>query len=422
LSDVVNATGIVKPRDVALVFPRLPGIVEEIYAHVGQKVAKGDRLFKIDSEMAKRNLEKAQAAAEKTKKLENAAKTGWEKLKDINNRGYGSERDVLEAEAKHAGATEAVKEAESALRQAQLAMEWTTVKAPIAGTIIEKNLYIGQPVGLSAAAGGGGSSGVSAAALAAPGGSSSGPSTSSLFGMTEPKIPFMIAADLSDLEIYAQIPQGDIGRVKAGFPVKFTVDAFPDEAPFDGQVTEIHLMPINVLGTNFYPAVIKVTNRQIAKDSNAPKAAEEAENWILRPGMTMNVDITRETHNNVWMLPSAALSFTLDDFYIKPEAREKLAEKRKGVGNSSDWKTVWILRNNMAWPILARIGGKNEQGRGGINTGSYAEVLEWDDEMKELINKEKKIRPEDPKTYPKPIIAAPQPKQSIFDKPILKFS
>src|SRR5437660_368550 len=67
MADVVNSTGIVKPRDVALVFPRIPGIVEEIYAHVGQKVAKGDRLFKIDSEMTKRSLEKAQAAVEKTR-------------------------------------------------------------------------------------------------------------------------------------------------------------------------------------------------------------------------------------------------------------------------------------------------------------------------------------------------------------------
>src|SRR5262249_42748593 len=161
-------------------------------------------------------------------------------LTEINNRGYGSERDVLEAKAKYAGATEAVKEAESALTQAKLAMEWTTVRARIAGTIIEKNLYIGQPVGPSAGAGGGGSGGGGAAAAAtAAGGAAGGPSASSLFGMTEPKIPFMIAANLGDMEVYAQISQSDVGRVKTGLKAKFTVDAFADEPPFEGEVTQV---------------------------------------------------------------------------------------------------------------------------------------------------------------------------------------
>ena len=249
-----------------------------------------------------------------------------------------------------------------------------------------------------------------------PGGSSSTPSVSSAFGMGEAKIPFIIAADLGDLEVYAQIPQGDIGKVKAGLPTKFTVDAFPDETPFEGQVTEVHLMPMNVLGTNFYPAVIKVTNRPVTQDDpNASKSADKQEDWVLRPGMTVNVDITREVHKNVWMLPSAALSFTLDEYYIKPEARQALAEKLK-VDNPNDWKTVWVLRDNKAWPILAKIGGKNDQGRSGISYGSYAEVLDWDKETKDLID------PKDPKTYPKPIIAAPQPKQSIFDRPTFKIS
>src|SRR5262249_47427382 len=144
--------------------------------------------------------------------------------------------------------------------------------------------HIGQPVGPSAAVGGGGSN---AAPSPVPGGGSSGPSTSSLFGMTEMRIPFMIAADLGDFEVLAQIPQGDLGRVKAGLQAKFTVDAFPDEPAFEGTVTEVHLMPVNVLGTNFYPAVIKVANRRIGEaEPNTAEAAREKADWVLRPGMT----------------------------------------------------------------------------------------------------------------------------------------
>jgi hypothetical protein len=242
--------------------------------------------------------------------------------------------------------------------------------------------------------------------------------------MTEPKIPFMIAADLGDLEVIAQIPQGDIGRVKVRLQAKFTVDAFPEEPAFEGEVTEVHLMPVNVLGTNFYPAVIKVANRRIGEaDPNAPKSSKEQADWVLRPGMTVNIDITREIHNDVWMLPSAALSFTLDDYYITrltPEARQKL-DTLKTFNSPNDWKTVWIVRDKKPWPIFARVGGKNKQGRPGINNGSYAEVLEWDQDVKELL-KERKLDCKNPETYLKLIIAAPQPKQSIFDKPILKFS
>ncbi len=411
MTDLVNATGIVKPREVALVFPRLPGIVEEIYGHVGQKVAKGDPLFKVNDEMARRSLERAQAAVEKTKKLEDAAKTGWERLKDVRDKGYGSEREVLEAQARYAGATEAVKEAESALKQAQLAMEWTTVKALIAGVIIEKNLYIGQPVGLSAA-GGGGSSGGSAMASAA-GGGSPGPSTSSLFGMTEPRIPFMIAADLGDLEVYAQITQGDIGRVRAGLQAKFTVDAFPDEPAFEGKLTDVHLMPVNVLGTNLYPAVIKVANRHegAAADPNAAAKQSDAD-WVLRPGMTVNVDITRETHSGVWKLPSAAINLEIDKHFITPVAEEKL-NKRQSLKNPDDWVVVWVMgQEKKPWPIFVRIGGKNEQGKPGIKEGNYVEVLEWQKD-KELDGK---LKAGEESSYPELIIATPPPKLSIFER------
>jgi HlyD family secretion protein len=422
LSDVVNATGIVKPREIAVVFCRVPGIVEEIFpsAKVGHRVEKDQPLFKVSSEFAKRGLERAQAQVKKAKGLRDSAKDAVDHLKNIADKGYPQPKEKeLEAQTKYTAAVEGVDEAESGLKQAELAMEWTTVKAPIAGVIIEKNLYLGQPVGLSAAAGGGGSAGGSNMAAPSPTGlSSSGPSTTSFFGMTEPKIPFIIAADLGDLEIYAQIPQGDIGRVKAGLPVKFTVDAFPDEPEFTGKITEVLLMPMNVLGSNFYPAVIKVANRRVGQaDPNARKAKEGDADWILRPGMTVNVDITRETHNDVWMLPSAALSFTLDDAYISPAARDEL-KKLSTFKNPNDWKTVWIMGDDKKpWPIFARIGGTNKEGKPGISANSGgAEVLEWDPKTAS------KLDPKNPATYPQLINAAPQPKQSIFDRPTLKFS
>src|SRR5205823_13965291 len=111
-------------------------VVEEVYGHVGQKVAKGDPLFKVNDEMARRSLERAQAALKKAKALRESAKNGLDYMNKITERGVATTKErELEVQTKYDAAVEGVEEAESALRQAKLAMEWTTVKAPIAGVI-----------------------------------------------------------------------------------------------------------------------------------------------------------------------------------------------------------------------------------------------------------------------------------------------
>jgi len=91
LSEVVSATGIVIPKEVAVVFCKVPGTVEEIYGKVGQRVEKGQPLFKVGSEMVKHKLAKAKAGREKAKDYQDAAKTGWGRMKEVVNKGYGSE-------------------------------------------------------------------------------------------------------------------------------------------------------------------------------------------------------------------------------------------------------------------------------------------------------------------------------------------
>jgi len=406
MTDVVNATGIVKPKEIFLVFCKTPGTVEEIIGKVGQKVEKDQPLFRVNSEMAKHNLERAKAGLQKAKDYQDAAKTGWDRMKEVLDKGYGSQKELIELQLKHASATEAVKEAESALKQANLAMDWTTVKAPISGIIIDKNLYLGQPVGLSATTSGGGggsSSGLGQSGLG--GGPSAGASTSSLLGMSELRVPFIIASDLGDLEVYAQISQGDIGRVKAGLKALFTVDAFP-EKPFVGEITDINLMPVSVPGATFYPAVIKVRNDKADGD------------WILRPGMTVNVDITCDVHTNVWKLPSAATSLPpFDPRQITQAAQEKLVSRQK-LPSPDDWVPVWKMgEDKKPWPVFVRVNGKRKDGKPGIkeSNSNYIEVLEWDPTQseKEWVSK---LDPKDEKTYPPPlIIAAPQPKGSILE-------
>ena len=121
MTDVVNATGVVKPREVALVFCKVPGTVEEIYGKVGQKVEKGQPLFKVGSQMHQLSLDRAQAALNKAKALRESAKSGLDYMNKISASSsvpITKERE-LEVQTKYDAAVEGVKEAEAALKQAK---------------------------------------------------------------------------------------------------------------------------------------------------------------------------------------------------------------------------------------------------------------------------------------------------------------
>jgi HlyD family secretion protein len=420
MTDLVNTTGILKPEKIALVFSKTPGIVEEIYGKVGQRVEKDEPLFKVNPEMARRALERANAAVRKTEGIRDAAKDAVDYIKKLINAGHAPPTEKeLEAKRNYSAAVAGLEEAQSAQRQAQLALDWTMVKAPISGTIIEKNLFMGQPVGLSAAAIGGGSggSGTGSGQTGLGGGPSMPSSTSSMFGITELRVPFIIAGDLEKLEAYSQISQSDIGRVKPGLEAKFTVDAFPEEPEFKGKVSEINLMPVNVQGATIFPAVIKVQNRREGEADKAGPKHENAE-WVLRPGMSVNIDITCDTHPSVWKLPNAVLPLQMDSHYITPKVQAEL-DRRQKLPKPDDWVTVWIMDNNKKpWPIFARVGGKGEHGKAGIKEAGFTEVLEWDPQS-EIA---KGFKPGDERTYPQVIISAPQPKKSIFDQGTFKIS
>src|SRR5438445_6023717 len=100
-------------------------------------------------------------------------------------------------------------------------------------------------------------------------------------------------------------------------------------------------MPVNVLGATLFPAVIKVRNQKVGQ-ADSPKNPQGGDgDWVLRPGMTVNVDITRDTHKDVWMIPSTALNFQLDQHHITPAAKKKL--DTRDLENPKDWVTVWIM-------------------------------------------------------------------------------
>lgn len=397
LTETINTTGFLQPREVIPVGTELSGRIVKLYprADYDQAVREGDPLAELDPEMLRATLQQAEAALEGVQKLEVAAKSRRDAAREeletqqeleAKGTGVGSKKAVSKArlllqaaEAELGGAQSKVKAARADVEKARLALDRTTVRAPAGGVIVDKKVVEGQMI--------------------AP------PLSGQLF---------VIATDLSRLYLRAQVAESDINKVRVGQKATFTVYAYSDsDQTFAGTVEQIREIPNSQTGGGavFYDTLIAVDNRR-------DPTSRDKKGWMLRPGMTANADIIRRTHPDVWKVPTAALEAQVDEALLSPAAREKLRTGQEGA-NARDWQTVWILdAEKKPWPVFVRTGGHNRRGESlGISDGKYKEVLEWDPELKPAPD------PKDPKTYPQLILTAPAPhKAGFFEQMKLKIS
>jgi HlyD family secretion protein len=351
--------------------------VLEVYADINDTVEEGATLLKLDDRMALLKLEQAkglikstQADVDRARAAETAAKKfsdlQWALVGKGGNRGeaeaaeakwHAAEAGVKAAEAK-------VQEAQTAEKLAQLGVDLTRVKVPITRE-------------LSPASGNGP---LTAIGHFPDGQQSPGKQKyliiesqvkrGQLIGPPLSARLFTLAADLGQLEVHAQVNEADIGWVKRGQEASFTVSAYSEEEQrFHGKVKEIRPTPTSVQGAVYYDTVIEVKNQ---KD---PTTNE----WRLQPGMTASVDIIRRAHNNVWKVPTIALSVQLDPLYLGEAAQAHLAEWRQRK-DQDEWKPIWTWDrpSGRVWPIFVRIGGRNKAGKTGIKDNQFNEILEWE--------------------------------------------
>jgi len=258
LVQLVTATGQLNPRTNVVVGSQVSGIISKLYVDFNSPVTNNQLVAELDPSIysavvagAKADVASAQAALELARANADRAKALFEK-KIMSQADYDSTSAVLhQAEA-------LVQQKTASLQQAQVNLDHTLIYAPVAGTVISRNVDVGQTV---------------AASLSAP-------------------ILFQIANDLAKMQIDALISEADIGVVATNQNVNFTVDAFPART-FTGVVEQIR----NAAQTNqnviTYDTVIGVENPELK----------------LRPGMTANVSVITATRTNVLKLPNAALRF-----------------------------------------------------------------------------------------------------------------
>ena len=359
LSDTVSGTGTLHPRDTIVVTSEMPGVVVQVLGKVNDVVGEGDVLLRLDDRrlrlkyaQAEDGVETARAGVSQAQALKEAAALALRYQTDIEEKGgFRSERDQAEVKLKaaQAGVTVAqvkVRAAETLRQEAKLAQDQAEVRVPAAPgstspgaarrrfLVLERKVEPGQMVGPTASA------------------------------------PlFTLAEDLQRMEVHTEVAEGDIDRVRVGLSATFTISSSSEpDRRFAGKVKQIRPTPASVKGAVYYNVVLEVENQK------NPVTGE----WWLRPGMTAAVDVVLRKHTGAWKVPTAALSFQMDEAYQTDAARARLA-RWHARPDHADWKPVWVWdeQRNCPLPVLVRLADARA-GRTGIKDGDYNEVLEWE--------------------------------------------
>ncbi len=265
IGNSVTATGTIEPVTEVEVGTQVSGMISHIYVDYNSVVKKGQVIAELDKTnlISQLNSAKSQLASAKSQ-LEYQA-TNYRRLKKLHDKGLVSDNDYETAYLSWRQADETVKEAVST---AETNLGYATITSPIDGTVLTKDVEEGQTVASSY-------------------------STPTLF---------TIARDLKDMRVIADVDEADIGQVKEGQRVTFTVDAFPDDT-FNGTVTQVRQEGTTEDNVVTYEVVISAPNDSLK----------------LKPGLTANVTIYTMERSDVPSLPTKALRFTPTQETIGPK-------------------------------------------------------------------------------------------------------
>jgi len=258
ISILVTATGTVEAVTTVQVGSQVSGTISALYADFNDRVKKGQVVAQLDPTFLKAQVAQTKADLEKADASASLSKKEYERALSLFKKNLisESEKDLLFTNYELAVAQQ--KSARAALDRAKTNLDYATIVSPIDGVVISRDVDVGQTV---------------AASLQAP-------------------TLFTIAQDLAEMQVNTSIDEADIGAIREGQEVLFTVDAYPDST-FEGSVSQIRLSPEIVQNVVTYNVIIQVANPEL----------------LLKPGMTANVTILVDHRENVLKVPAGALRF-----------------------------------------------------------------------------------------------------------------
>ncbi len=272
ITHAVTATGNFNAVTTVQVGSQVSGTIRKIFVDYNSRVKKGQPIAEIDTSLFQANvvqaeggLASAKANLDKAKVTAVNSRRTLERNKVLLKDGFVAQADVDNAQTDYDSSVAQVQAAEAAVEQAKgnlsvakTNLGYTTIYSPVNGTVVSRNVDVGQTVAAS---------------------------------FQTPTL-FTIAQDLTKMQIDTYVDEADIGNTKEGQTATFTVDAYP-EKPFTGKVAQVRNAPIVAQNVVTYDVVIAVDNKEM----------------LLKPGMTANVSILTQTVKDALKIPNAALRY-----------------------------------------------------------------------------------------------------------------
>jgi HlyD family secretion protein len=326
----ITATGTIQPVDTVSVGTQVSGTIKNVFADFNAKVKKGQLIAQLDKDLLNAQVQQINANLQQAKSNLVYQQSNYERYKQLVEESVVSKSEYETALYQYNTAKDNVTSVASQLSAAQKNLSYTNIYSPIDGTVLTRNVTAGQTVASS---------------------------------FNTPTL-FVIAKDLTRMQVRAAIDEADIGNVQAGQRVTFTVDAFPDDV-FEGTVEEIRLQPS--VSSNVVTYVTLV---------NAPN-----EEGKLKPGMTASITVFTKEINHALLISAKATRFKPDsallkkytiepgrdrsgqrDMAIRSEGTGQRKDTLKGKGPQKDSSVVakravvWVKKDSTLTRRVIRIG------------------------------------------------------------------
>ncbi len=299
ISSTITATGTIEPVTSVTVGTQVSGIVSKLYVDYNSVVKKGQIIAELDKTNLTSELKTAQANLSSAQSTLNYEQNNFNRYQTLYNKGLVSADEYETAKLSYLKAKEQVNTSRESVQKAQTNLGYATITSPIDGVVLSKAVEEGQTVAAS---------------------------------FNTPEL-FTIAQDLTDMRVIADIDEADIGGVKEGQRVTFTVDAFPEDH-FEGKVTQVRQQATTESNVVTYEVVISAPNNDLK----------------LKPGLTANVTIYTLEKNDVLAVPSKALRFI---------PNEALLTEQQSVEDCEGLFKVWTLEGDVFKAHSVEVGTNN---------------------------------------------------------------
>ena len=312
ITQVVEASGTINPVNTVSVGSTVSGLSKEIYVDYNDVVKKGQILAQIDPanfiaqvQQNQAQINNAQANFQKLQAIANYDQKQYARYKNLYAKNFVAKSELDEKLSTYQSdlaqmnaARAQINQYQASLKTAQTNLGYTKIVAPVDGTVISREIDLGSPVAASFQA---------------------------------PEL-FTIAQDLTKMQIEVSVSEADIGKVKEGQDVTYTLDGYPDST-FEGKVSQVRLSPTTVSNVVTYTVIVDVNNEDLK----------------LKPGMTANVSIITNKSENVLCVPNMALKFTPDingpkyknqGLWILENGRAKRVDIETGASDDSSTEVI----------------------------------------------------------------------------------